>query len=154
MNTYLIPDEYGFWDLSGRNLFFKFPKFSFIDIKDKLNLTEYFLIDEQDSENVFPEKALLEMLKTSKRKAYIPLENDIQSKIKQIVTVYLPGYLLRYGKHVAGNSDSASTVALIDEIIIGVKDNPELHMRELLKELKSDRTLSKFSHTRPTETLD
>lgn len=143
-NTYNISDEYGFWDLSGRNLFFKFPKFSFIEIVNEGNL---------DTESIFVSDLsindpLAEALKSQKRKIYIQIsDRDIENKLSKIVRI-LPLCLLNKGRYVDG------AVELLDEIIIGVKQNPKAHRELLLKRLKSDRSLSTFSRIRPTETLD
>ena len=141
INIYTIPDEFGFWDLAGRNLFFKFPKFSFINTRDESKfVTNHFLIDD-----IHPEMLLGDVLKSSKKKVYIRVNNEIQV---DLIIRNLPLYLLGKGKYVN------DAVELFDEVIIGVKENPDLHKKNLLKKLKLDPSLSKFSHVRPLEALD
>jgi len=142
MNILSIIDEYGFWDPSGRNLFFKLPKFSFISLDDESKLSaDYLLVD-----NMTPES--LDNLFNSKlqRKVYIR-KSKIQPSSRSIIKG-LPSCLLRYGKYMNG-----MVVPSINEIVIGVR-NPKLQMEAMIKILRLDSSLSKFTAIRPTETYN
>jgi len=158
MKIYTITDEYGFWCPAGKNLFFKFPKLSFIDIKSEFQLpTDYFLIDERNSKNILSDHVFIEMIKVSKKKIYIPISENNQPKIttfiSKLVIGDLPTYLHFHGRFVTGKSMTCPTVELIDEITIGV-DNPELHRDMLLKTLQSEPSLSTYSPIRPLDSYD
>ncbi len=137
-SAYFIPDTYGFWDLAGRDLFFKFPKFSFIEISQENNLeSDYFIVSDFDLDD-----PLTEALNNQRKKIYIKtIDKKIDEQLNKILFL-LPSYLLRNGKYVDGS------VKIFDEIIIGVKENPELYKQIFLNKLKSDKSLSEFTGAR------
>lgn len=145
MKIYSISEPYGIWHPAGFSIFCKFPKFSFINIKDEQKLAaDYLLVDNPNS--VLLDKTFGDRNGDPERKVYIRISKDTQSKIDMIME-RMPAYVLTGGKNTKGIAE------LLNEIVFGIKEDPKLQRDILLKALKTKPDIYKFTQKRPFESL-
>lgn len=138
-NKKCIINDYGFWDLAGRNLFFRFPRFIFKEIRkgEKIN-------EEQNSPDGIIDKAVYVHEKSTA--IYVNDLNFKENFDKLINSLILN--LLHNGRIVN------KAVKVIDEVIIKVDSHPFLFKEILDIRLKTDKSISKFATIRPSESYD
>lgn len=145
MKTYSISEPYGIWHPAGVSIFCKFPKFSFINIKDEQKLAaDYLLVDNPNYDLL--DKTFGDRNGDPERKVYIRISNDTQSKIDMIME-RMPAYVLTEGRN------TNRIVELVSEIIFGIKEDPKLKRDILLKALETNLDFYKFTPKRPQESL-
>ena len=154
VNKFTIQNKFGWWDSAGRNLFWRFPIMSFINIKNKSKLNNNYLFIKKEinlDKTLFTEKDMDKIKKSLINKIYIPINDDNPLKISKIIINDLIGILSHNGILKRKLKGECPTVEFVDEIVFGINDNPQIYKDILLKFLNEDLRLSTYSPIRPLE---
>lgn len=144
MNKDMFEANYGFWDMTGKKIYYKCPRISVIKSTEFEKL-ETDVIPLEYEEIVYHDSLLGELVKNKVSKIYIDLstKKDIEACLMFIV-LELPSLIFKWGRSKKEQHNEISTVVILDEIFVGVKNNIIFYETALNNTLRSNSLFSEY----------